>query len=436
MATQMKRLASIPSYGTKSTESTQVEDLPSFETALRCFFTVFRTTGSKFPLDHTLFCFKRSTLQNSIGTLESIRRLMFSFPSRSSALGRANSRLVALSYGSFSNISPAEAGRRAAALASQRSKKQSNLPTYVAHAGIQDIPNAPMAPPLHVATTYTRPVDGNYLETDSIYSRQDNPTRLLLEKTIFQLETIGLAHAREETKPTSWAFSSGMMAITAIVLAHSTPLTIILPSDLYHGTMTVMFNVFNRHNVEVRSTDMSVVENILEEISKVDSSSEVIVWMETPSNPKCQVIDIRAVTEAVMNISTHKVTTVVDATMASPIVTRPLEVSGVQSEFVITKQWAAAHGVFPLVWSRYCHAFWDQVSGGSFGCAAWSGDDVSYNRARESTRSKADVRADVYWRGGLSMGLVVGAARDTDVASTCRASVQNGADSCRVSSWA
>lgn len=235
----------------------------------------------------------------------------------------------------LSTISSAEAGRRAEAIALQRPKwALSKLATKASHAGIQHIPNAPLAPPIHVATTYVRPADGNYLETDSIYSRSDNPTRLLLEKSIFELETYGLSlddsegsSSHEMVEPTTWTFASGMMAVSAVVLAHSTPLTIILPHDLYHGVPTVMADVFSRHNVTVKRADMTDTNALLEEIAKADLDAEVIVWMESPSNPKCQVIDIAAVADAVRGVSTHTVTTVVDVTMASPVVTRPLEVS-------------------------------------------------------------------------------------------------------------
>ena len=182
----------------------------------------------------------------------------------------------------------------------------------------------------HVATTYMRPADGNYLVTDSTYARHDNPTRLLLEKSIFQLETIGLptdSVRSQDTEPTTWTFSSGMMAVSAVILAHSSPLTVILPQDLYHGVPTLIVDIFSRHNVKLKRIDMTLPKNVVEEIAQVEPGADVIVWMESPSNPKCQIIDIAAVTDAVKSVATHTVTTVVDVTMASPVVTRPLEVS-------------------------------------------------------------------------------------------------------------
>jgi cystathionine beta-lyase/cystathionine gamma-synthase len=185
-----------------------------------------------------------------------------------------------------------------------------------------------MAPPLHSATTYTRPASGIYEESDTIYARSDNPTRLGLEKAMFELECVGLdLEDKNLVEPTTFAFSSGMMAVTSIVLAHTSPVTVIVPKDIYHGVPTLLFNVFSRHNVTIRAVDMTRVSEVVDAISNASEDSEVIVWMETPSNPLCQIVDIQAICNATSSISSHKVTTVVDATMTSPVLTRPLEVS-------------------------------------------------------------------------------------------------------------
>ena len=105
--------------------------------------------------------------------------------------------------------------------------------TLLAHAGVEGggQRNAPMSPPLHMATTYTRPAAGPYRPEDSIYIREDNPTRVLLEKEMARIE----CHGRDFEKAVSCAFASGMMAASSIVLAHEAPLVVILPRDLYHG---------------------------------------------------------------------------------------------------------------------------------------------------------------------------------------------------------
>jgi cystathionine beta-lyase/cystathionine gamma-synthase len=242
--------------------------------------------------------------------------------------------------------SPEEAGRKAADMAASMilndapPLRRLSPSTIMAHAGMDHgLHNAPMAPPLHFATTYTRPADGIYAPTDDIYVRGGNPTRLLLERTMFELECAGNNQQQQQPlgslddDPTTFAFSSGMMAATAIVLAHSAPLTVLVPDDVYHGVPTVLEDVFARHNVELKriqmtnnkSDDNDGVAAIRHAIQSSSNTNDVIVWMETPSNPKCQVIDIRAVCQAVKEYP--NVTTVVDATMASPVLTRPLEVS-------------------------------------------------------------------------------------------------------------
>ena len=171
----------------------------------------------------------------------------------------------------------------------------------------------------------------------------DNPTRLLLEKTVFALECSGVSSENDES--TSLAFSSGMQAVTSVILAHSTAngtkTTVLIPTDVYHGVRSLLSGVFLRHGVEVRELDMvdnesnsgaEVVASAIQEIaSNTSARSNVIVWMETPSNPKCQVVDIKGICDtANMEQDRWKeildVTTVVDGTMASPVLTRPLEV--------------------------------------------------------------------------------------------------------------
>jgi cystathionine gamma-synthase len=228
----------------------------------------------------------------------------------------------------LATITPEEAGQKAYELAQQllkNEKGQLQLSSILAHAGLESLNetynsecrNMAMSPPLHMSTTYTRPPNGRYHESDSVYSRVDNPTRLLLEATMFQLET----HGRDPETDicSSFAFSSGMMAASSIILSHQSPVHVILPKDLYHGVTTVLNSVFDRFNVTTEHIDLA---NDIEALQKsVAGKSNVIVWIESPSNPLCHVIDIKAVCEAVQNAN---VTVVVDSTLAPPVITQPL----------------------------------------------------------------------------------------------------------------
>jgi cystathionine gamma-synthase len=256
-----------------------------------------------------------------------------------------------LSTTSSSSIQcPEEAGTIARQLAydllqtKQSTPAIHNMDSMLAHTGIEtstqridstkkyhhdDETNTALSPPLHVATTYTRPADGIYKENDSIYIREDNPTRLQLEQTVFQLETYGKEYNDTITDCMSLAYSSGMMAASSIILAHQLPLHVILPNDLYHGVRSVLFDVFTRFQVSVEYMDMVNDENY-EQLQKCVAEhtkhhKNVILWIETPSNPLCQVIDILKVSHMLKHHdTTNDVTIVVDSTLAPPVITQPL----------------------------------------------------------------------------------------------------------------
>jgi cystathionine gamma-synthase len=164
-----------------------------------------------------------------------------------------------------------------------------------------------------------------------VYARMDNPTRLLLEDTLFRVECVNVLKLmtndeKEKMAKSSFAFSSGLMGVTSIILAHSSPLTVILPNDLYHGVSSLLVDVFLRHHVHVRWVDMRNIDSVVDVIAEVEPGHEIIIWMESPSNPKCHVLDIQSICQAVKSAYSNKVTTVVDGTLSSPILTRPLEV--------------------------------------------------------------------------------------------------------------
>jgi cystathionine gamma-synthase len=269
---------------------------------------------------------------------------------------------------SFSSpLSPAEAGERAEQLVLERKCSETDsaaksMSTILAHCGIErptHISNTAQSPPIHFSTTYSRPSDGTYLPTDVIYTREDNPTRRLLESSIAHLEchphaTDGLPK-RYDSSPSktepggstapntldsiTCAFASGMMAISSVLLAHRTPLHVILPHDCYHGVPTVLHDVFKRFGqVTIETVDLTApsLDATLGEAlgqranhyAETGVEGDTIVWIETPSNPKCHIIDITEVCQVVAthrnNESNQCITTVVDSTLAPPPIAQPL----------------------------------------------------------------------------------------------------------------
>ena len=232
-------------------------------------------------------------------------------------------------------MTPAEAASMAAKLAEEEETATTTTPTQLAHAGVSfpAFTNCPLSPPLHFATTYTRPVDGTYLPTDAIYARLDNPTRLALETEIYQLETAGLAAAVVVQDPPlrSLAFASGMMAISSVILAHQSPLVVMVPQDTYHGVPTVLVDVFSRFQVELRKVDMNDVNAFKKALRAVDSSQfHLIVWVESPSNPQCHVLDMAKLSQLAHQYHNTKVTCVVDSTLhplQQPLQYRDIDIS-------------------------------------------------------------------------------------------------------------
>ncbi len=234
-------------------------------------------------------------------------------------------------------ISPDEAGRKAFETRSgiRISGQMSCIETALSHAGLpvsgsSTSQNEALAPALHLESTYTRPPSGDYFNEEDggnglIYSRVGNPTRNLLEDTLKRLE---LTHSglkeQDLNESTTCCFSSGMAAVSAVLLALPQPLHIIIPDDIYHGVPSLVKALFLQRGVTYSSTDMTNISLIEEEIqsSNIDN---VLVWLESPSNPGCKVTDIKGVCKLVSKYKQQfNLTTVVDSTWAPPTLTQPL----------------------------------------------------------------------------------------------------------------
>jgi cystathionine gamma-synthase len=178
--------------------------------------------------------------------------------------------------------------------------------TRAVHAGLEPDPSfGGVVPPIHQASTYVQPSPGQFVE-DYDYSRSANPTRSALERALGEIEG-GLASA----------FSSGMAAehavITAIAAAGD---HIVIPSDLYGGTYRLVDKVLTHWGLEytmVDQTDLAALAAAVTDETK-------LIWVETPTNPTLNVVDIEEVIARKRNALV-----VVDNTFATPVYQRPLE---------------------------------------------------------------------------------------------------------------
>ncbi|KAL7527039.1 hypothetical protein ACHAXR_001768 [Thalassiosira sp. AJA248-18] len=193
--------------------------------------------------------------------------------------------------------------------------------------------NEPLSPPIDLATTYERPPSGDYGDNGLIYSRSCNPTRKLLEEAVGQLEMMSVdadpASSEDTTAPT-YAFSSGMAAVASLLLACKSPVKLLIPQDVYHGVPTQLHTSLNDHGVDHESVDMTNSNQIRQKIMEnIDCNGTLVIWLETPSNPLCQVTDITEICSVVQDLRTQnkngRILTVVDSTWAPPCITQPLK---------------------------------------------------------------------------------------------------------------
>jgi cystathionine gamma-synthase len=187
-----------------------------------------------------------------------------------------------------------------------RVPEEARFATRAVHAGLEPDPSyGSVVPPIHQTSTYVQRAPGEFVE-DFDYARSANPTRAALERALGELEG-GLASA----------FASGMAAEHALITAACEAGDhVVLPSDLYCGTFRLIDKVLRRWGLSydfVDQTDLESVERAMRPETR-------LVWVETPTNPLLNVVDIAAVVERAGDALT-----VVDNTFATPVVQRPLE---------------------------------------------------------------------------------------------------------------
>jgi cystathionine gamma-lyase/cystathionine beta-lyase len=140
------------------------------------------------------------------------------------------------------------------------------------------------------------------------YSRMANPTRKVLEDTIAQLEG-GKA---------GFAFATGMAAETTLMHLLKTGDHVISGDDIYGGTYSLFRDVMPAFGLEftfVRMDDRKRIEEAIKPNTRM-------LWLETPSNPLLNIVDIEMVADIARK---HKLLTVADNTFASPYFSRPIE---------------------------------------------------------------------------------------------------------------
>jgi cystathionine beta-lyase/cystathionine gamma-synthase len=181
------------------------------------------------------------------------------------------------------------------------------LSTKLIHGGIEPDPSTgAIMTPIFQTSTYVQEAPGKNKGFE--YARSQNPTRKVLEEAL----------AISENAKFGLSFSSGVAATDAVIKLLQPGDEVIAGNDMYGGTYRLFTKIFEKFGIKFHYVDMFDVKNIT---GKINDRTKLI-WLETPTNPLLNVVDIAAVTSAVKG---KKIIVCVDNTFASPYLQNPLD---------------------------------------------------------------------------------------------------------------
>ncbi len=179
--------------------------------------------------------------------------------------------------------------------------------TKVIHAGVHPDPaTGAIMTPIYQTSTYVQDEIGVHKGFE--YSRTSNPTRAALENNLAALE--GGKYGA--------CFGSGLAAIDCVIKMLSPGDEVISTYDLYGGSYRIFKTIFEKYGIIFHFVDMVNVQNIADKIN----DNTKLIWIETPTNPMMNIIDIKSVVDLAKPL---KIKVAVDNTFATPFLQRPLE---------------------------------------------------------------------------------------------------------------
>ncbi|CAI8602615.1 unnamed protein product [Vicia faba] len=167
-------------------------------------------------------------------------------------------------------------------------------------------PYGAVSAPLYQTATFEQP---SAIENGPYdYTRSGNPTRDALESILAKLDKADRA----------FCFTSGMAALTAVVHLLKSGDEILAADDLYGGADRLLSQVVPRSGVLVKRVNTSD----LDEVASAFGPKTKLVWLESPTNPRIQISDIRRIAEMA---HAHGALVLVDNSIMSPVLSQPLE---------------------------------------------------------------------------------------------------------------
>jgi cystathionine beta-lyase len=171
---------------------------------------------------------------------------------------------------------------------------------------VHDPSTGAVMPPIYQTSTYAQTSPGVHKGYE--YSRTANPTRTAVENAFASIENgkFGLA------------FGSGLAAIDCVIKLLSPGDEVISTNDLYGGSYRIFTKIFENYGIKFHFIGMENTDNIEHYISEKTK----LIWVETPTNPMMNIIDIAAVSAVAKK---HQILLAVDNTFATPYLQNPLD---------------------------------------------------------------------------------------------------------------
>jgi len=186
-------------------------------------------------------------------------------------------------------------------------KEELHFNTATIHGGQSpDKAYGAVMPPIYQTSTYAQKSPGKHKGFE--YSRTHNPTREALEKSLASIESGNFA----------FAFGSGLAAMDAVLKTLKPGDEIISTDDLYGGSYRLFTKIFKDFGLKFQFVSMYDTKNI----SNVLNDKTRLIWIETPTNPMMNIIDIKSVVDLVKG---RDILVAVDNTFASSYIQQPLK---------------------------------------------------------------------------------------------------------------
>ncbi len=185
-------------------------------------------------------------------------------------------------------------------------KKELHFNSNTIHGGQEpDKAYGAVMPPIYQTSTYAQTTPGGHQGFE--YSRTHNPTRQALEKSLASIEAGKFG----------FAFGSGLAAMDAVLKLLKPGDEIISTDDLYGGSYRLFTKIFENFGLKFHFVGMDNPQKI----EKFINSNTKLLWVETPTNPMMNIIDIKSITTLAKK---HRIMVAVDNTFASPYIQQPL----------------------------------------------------------------------------------------------------------------